>query len=130
MQVIIASIQIFVLLAITLAFFLLTSNTTLVRLGLYDRYLAQYKPVYLSTALALLLLLTIRGLSLFHVFTGSAVPFSWQPNTAFGAQDNVYFPLWVLTRLALLLFYCLTAYSATRASFQPEYGITAEGLFS
>jgi len=122
-QIILSSVQVFVLAALALAFFLLTSNTTIVRLGLYDRYARQYRGVYASMAAALLLLMAVRALSLYHVFSGLPVPFTWAP-------DSYYFPIWVFHRAALLLCYCLSAYAATRASLDPTYGVTTSGLFA
>lgn len=121
-NIIIASVQVFLLCGIVLAFFLLTSNTTLVRLGLYDRYFQQYKYVYVSLMAALGNLLAVRAFSLYYTFSDEPVPFTWEPN-------SIYLPLWVLYRASVLVFYCLTAYGATRATFQPDYGITNDGIF-
>lgn len=63
------SLQCFLLVAILLAFFILTSSTPIVQLGLYDRYLKQHRLYFLIAAASLACFL---GVGAYGIVSGGA----------------------------------------------------------
>ena len=71
------SLQLFLLLAIILAFFLLTTSISPhVQLGLYNKYLKQHRTVF---ALALLTVLLVGSIGAFRLVSAGSTLQVWQP---------------------------------------------------
>lgn len=103
-QLLLFSLQFFLLVAIVLVFFLLTSNTLYIKLGLYNRYLRDYKHFFLIAGIALGLFTAAGGYKLAQSYNDTPLVALW--------QQPGYQALWIIMRTAVLLYWCSAAYSS------------------
>ncbi|GFR51697.1 hypothetical protein Agub_g14141, partial [Astrephomene gubernaculifera] len=111
-QVIVYGSQGGLLIAIIMAFFVLTSQTLLIQLGRYDLYLREFAALYGVFALALALCIAIKVYSAVLILRRVSYLAMW--------DMPAYTALWAVHRVVLLLFWVAAALSAT-AVFNTRY---------
>ncbi|GAX83454.1 hypothetical protein CEUSTIGMA_g10879.t1 [Chlamydomonas eustigma] len=105
-QVIVYGVQLGLMIAIIVAFFIATSQTVFIRFGRYDKYLYEYKYYYLSLLVEFLLVL---GAKVYFVvlWTQYTSPLElW--------SMSVYSALWIAQRSVLLLYLMTATYAANQ----------------
>ncbi|KAF8072586.1 RNA methyltransferase [Scenedesmus sp. PABB004] len=114
-HILLLGLQLFLLLSIVLAFFLLsTSLSPWVKLGMWDRYLRQHAALYALAALALALVGGVGALRLALVWRQVPYLDYWrQPGFA---------AVWYAQRACLLLLHCRAAHATATAFAPPKQG--------
>ncbi|KAG2427216.1 hypothetical protein HYH02_014621 [Chlamydomonas schloesseri] len=121
-QVIVYTAQIGLLVAIIMAFFVLTSQTLYIQLGRYDLYLSQFAFLYGLFVLDLCLYVAIKVYATVLLYQRvNHIAMWYAPG---------YTALWTVQRLVLLLFWVAAAYSCYSVFdprfFDPEYIVGLE----
>lgn len=113
------SLQLFLLMAIVLGFFLLTSRTVYIQLGIYNKYLIEFKWFYITFLIAAGFFGGVQGYKLVLASQNTPQMAIW--------KAPVYYPIWVVQRVVLLGFDCIAAYYSMRV-LQDKY-YDPEALF-
>ncbi|KAG2423582.1 hypothetical protein HXX76_015221 [Chlamydomonas incerta] len=111
-QVIVYTAQIGLLVAIIMAFFVLTSQTLYIQLGRYDLYLREFAALYSLFVLDLLLYIAIKVYATVLLYQRVNHLALW--------YAPGYTALWTVQRLVLLLFWAAAAF-ACYSVFDPRY---------
>ncbi|KAG2489267.1 hypothetical protein HYH03_012287 [Edaphochlamys debaryana] len=111
-QVIVYCFQVGILLAIAMAFFVLTASTLYVQLGRYDLYLREFAFFYGLFVLELAVYVAVRIYSAVLVYRRISYLDLW--------DAPGYTPLWMVNR-AVLLLYWVAAVASSIAAFNPKY---------
>eukprot|EP00798_Chlamydomonas_sp_ICE-L_P003713 gene3713-13781_t len=110
-QALIIAAQIALVIALMIAFFILTNRSLLVELGQYDQYFERYWWFYTTWLAEFGLLLGVRVYYIVNLAW-------WQSQLGFFDLPG-YTILWVIHRVVLLIFWIVTVYGSTTV-FNPE----------
>lgn len=111
-QVIVYSVQVGLLLAILMAFFVLTSQTLYISLGRYDLYLKEFAPLYGLFLVELALYVALKVYATVLLYRRMSHLALW--------DAPGYTPLWAVQRVVLLLFW-VAAVASSVAVFDVRY---------